>query len=170
LNVRRAGQTQTVELLRLVGVGFGSFAEVGIHIGDVQSATVNGHGRMSREGPKGARRRHWLNYSITSSASASKVWGAEMPIRYRGLEINREYKLLAYSIGRSPWLRGSRSIAAQSGLDKQRGDFGDALNQAGNVRDKLHNSVPKCRKDSFIPFTHGLFHKALPRQSRLLIS
>lgn len=66
--------------------------------------------------------------------------------------------------------RRSRSIAAQQGLDKKRGDFGDALDQLGNVRDKLHNSVPKGRKDSFIPFTHGLFHEALPRQTGLFIS
>ena len=66
--------------------------------------------------------------------------------------------------------RRSRSIAAQQGLDKKRGDFGDALDQLGNVRDKLHNSVPKGRKDSFIPFTHGLLHEALPRQTGLFIS
>jgi hypothetical protein len=43
---------------------------------------------------------------------------------------------------------------------KKLGDRGHALDQLGNVRDMLHHFVPKCGKDGFIPFTHGLFHEA----------
>ena len=40
--------------------------------------------------------------------------------------------------------------------------FGNALDQFRNIGNKLHNSVPKGGEDSFVPFTHCLFHETLP--------
>lgn len=100
--------------------------------------------------------------------------GGCAPPCLRGLEVDHQLEL-GWCPGRQfAWLLFRLPLAfdngAQQGSGKKRGDFGDALDQLGNVWDKLHNSVPKGGKDSFIPFTHGLFYEALPRQTGLFIS